>query len=251
MLLTTAVTAINQSRMSDAFKGFSSGSANPFGILSAIFSVYYFLTIFLMLLTFVAMKVVVIAYMKVYDEKGSESPTLAEVWPVFTAYFLKVLVYSVPVSIIITIGWFMCLVPGIYLWVVLAPFEALIIVENRSFGDAFSRCFNLVAKNFWMSLGIYVIGMIIYYFGSWILTGIAGMFVGFSSLFTLKDISNTTIIITSLLGVFGYVFYIIYLVAVNLNYYNLTEHYEGTGMLRKLDTFGNTQSGQNQPEEQY
>lgn len=219
-----------------------------------IFSGMYFLVVLFMWLTSTALQVVVVAYMKVYEERDGETPLFEQVWNEFKRHFLAVALYQVPLFILMFIGLLFCFAPGIYLAVVFAPFVPIIMMENQSFGGAFSRCFTLIRDNFWLSLGIYFVIFLISWFSSGIISLIVGILTGLITYFSTDSISSTVGIVTSVLNVLGFIFYIIMFVSVVMNYYNLTERYEGTGIMRRLNTLGtdHPQTGHNtQREEEY
>ncbi|TDH28766.1 hypothetical protein EXU57_01455 [Segetibacter sp. 3557_3] len=250
MLASTIVNGFYQSRAGNLFRDiFMSGRTTEVMDLS-FFGTTYFLLLVLTLANLTAMKVAIIAYMKVYDQKGRQVPEMAEVWEEFKKYFLKVLVYSIPLLLLIIAGTVLCIAPGVYLMVVLVPFEIMLMVEDRSFSDAFSRCFDLIKNNFWMSLGVYFVCYLIYSCSAGIIGFVVAILGGALSYFTTKDVGQTLAVGTSILNIFSFLFFIVYFVGAVLNYYNLVERYDGTGMLKRLDHLG-TNSDHHQIEEQY
>ena len=73
-------------------------------------------------------------------------------------------------------------------------------------------------------------------------TGIIGSVIGLLSgvlaYFTTKDISTTVGIVTSIFNILSFVFFIVFYISAILNYLSLTESYDGTGMMERLDTLG-------------
>src|SRR5579871_3946578 len=191
-------------------RGFTSRRASSF---DTVFTPEYFLTILLAWLSFVAIRVTIGSYIKFYLENDGAHPTIADVWKYFTRYYFRVLFYTIPVAIIICIGMVCCLVPGIYLMVVLVPFDYILIVENAGFTDAFNRCFAIVKDNFWISLGIYIVAGLIYWFGTLIIGMVVGVIIGLSAYFTTDNIGTTAGMVTSFLNIFSSTFYIIFLVS--------------------------------------
>jgi len=223
-------------------------TSEPLGMFNST----YLLVIILAWLNYNAMTVVIIAYMKVFDRNNGATPSLDEVWREFRKYYLKVLFYTIPVVILLLIGLLLCILPGVYLAVVLTPFAPIIMIENETFSGAFNRCFTIIKENFWMSLGIYFVMYLVYSFSSGIVSLIVGILTGVISWFTTKDVSATVGIVTSVFNVFSFVFFIVYYVSVVLHYFNLAERYDGVGILRKLDTIGtNTSTHNDATEEQY
>lgn len=211
----------------------------------------YFLVLIFSWMNFVAMQVVVISYIKVYEIKNGETPEINEVWDVFKKYFFKVFFYSIPIVLLSVLGLMLCLVPGIYFFVVFVPFSAILIIEDQSFGEAYSRCFRLIKDNFWVSLGIYFLTYLISAFSGGIISAVIGGIAGAISYFTTKDISATVGIVSSILSIFGFIFYIIYYIAVTLHYFNLSERYDGTGMMKKLDSIGGNDQNSDNTQEQF
>ena len=236
MLIAAILSGIYQgeslSNFEEIFKGKKSGKS--FEVFSGLYMVF----ILFLWLTSVALQVVVVSYLKVYEEKDMETPTFEEVWNVFRKHFLPITFYQIPILILILIGSVLCLAPGIYLGVVLAVFSSIIIIEDESFSGAFNRCFTLIKENFWSSLGVYFVIFMISYFGSGIVALVVGIITGVISYLTTEDVKSTIAIVTSILNVLSFVFYILVFVSITINYYNLTERYDGVGILRRLDGLG-------------
>ncbi len=208
-------------------------------IFGSIFTPTYFLIILLFVLGMVAMNVTVASYMKVYDQLET-SPTLEQVWNEFKKYFLRALILSLLISVLIAVGLVLCVLPGIYLAVVFTPVVFIMVNEDASIGEAFSRCFALVKENFWISLGIYFVAYLIYSFAAGIIGVVLGIFIGISTYLSTKEMDSTMAIVNSVTNVFSYMFYVVFAVAVGLHYYNLSEKLDGVGMMRRLDTLGST-----------
>ncbi|HEX8462473.1 MAG TPA: hypothetical protein VF623_13630, partial [Segetibacter sp.] len=82
---------------------------------------------------------------------------------------------------------------------------------------------------------------------SLVMAGIAGTI----SYLTTNDVGSTIGIVTSVLSALSFVFYVIFYVSVTLHYYSLTEKFDGTGMLQRLDALGNSGNDFNNIQEQY
>jgi hypothetical protein len=250
MLVAAVLQGLSQNEVGnffeEIFKGGSSRNVtSPFDFLNQ----YYFLGIFASIGTVVAMQVAIVGYVKVYENNPEQMPEIGEVWEVFKKYFLPVLVYSIPLLILTLLGTALCLAPGVYFAVVFMIFPVVIIMEDETFGGAFNRCFTLIKENFWTSLGIYIVVYLIYAFSSGIISTIVGLVTGLLSYFTTNDVSTTMAIVTSVLNIFTFVFYVVFYISVILNYFTLTEKYDGTGMMRRLDSLGGSTTNNNTEEE--
>ena len=251
-MLTSAVLAgIYQSQWGSVFQAILN-RRNPDAVAPVnLFNWNYFLVLIFGWLNYVAMQVTVISYIKVYEVKNGETPVISEVWFVFKRYFFKVFFYSIPIFLLTVLGCIFCLVPGIYLGVVFVPFSVILIMEDQTFGEAFNRCFRLIKNNVWISLGIYFLTYLISAFSGGIISLIVGGIAGLISYFTTGNLNATIGIVTSILGIFRFIFYIVFYVSVCLHYFNLAEKYDGTGMMRKLDSIGGNDQNFDNIQEQY
>ena len=223
-------------------------NANPY---AGIFSIEYFMVILFMLLTFASMKVVLGAYLKYYLENDGRQPGIEEIWTLYKKYFFRVFFYSIPVGILTIVGCFLCFFPGIYLWVVFVPFTLVIMIEDAGFSEAFYRCFDIIKTNFWPSLAVYLVAVIIYYVSSGIISVVVGLVIGLAAYFTTKDIGATVGIATSFLNIFSFTFYIIYFIAAAFQYFSLAEGRDGTGILNRIENIGSDKNNFDNIEEQY
>lgn len=217
----------------DIFKGITTRRE-----MSDTFTLGYFLNIGLYYVLYCAMHTAITAYFIVYEEKQGESPTMPEVWNCFARNFLKVVLYSIPTLIVTLIGLVLCLVPGVYFGVVLAPFATVVMVEGRSFTDSFNRCFQIIRENFWVSLAIYFVSYIVYSFMSGIISFILGIIFGVTAFMTTKQFGTAYVLIMSATSIFQFIFYIVFYVSVILNYYSLVERTDGTGLMDRINAIG-------------
>lgn len=220
-----------------------------FSFFSQIFTGTYFLILLLVVLGMVAMKISIAAYMKLYEQTNT-SPSVEEVWREFRKYFFPAFFLTLIIWVLVIIGLAFCILPGIYLAVVFTPAVVIMVNEDATIGQAFSRCFELVKENFWMSLGIYFVSILIYYVASSIIGVVIGLVTGVASYLTTHQINSTFSAVTSVASIFGYIFYIIYFVSVCFNYYSLAEKIDGFGMMKRLDDLGSVNPN-NTIEEQY
>lgn len=249
MLTCSIFSGLYQSQFGSIFKEIFSNTGRqvkPF----EMFGTNYFLLIIFSLVNMIAMQTAVIAYMKVYSNKA-ELPVFDEVWTEFKKYFIPIFFYSIPIYLLIILGMFFCLAPGIYFAVVLIPFPIVVMVEDASFGKAFNRCFQIIKQNFWPSLGIYFVTYLIYSFAAGIIAAVVTVISGLLTYFTTKDISTTIGIATSTLSIFSYIFYVVFYVAVVLHYFSLVEKMDGSGIMQRIDKIGSSDSDFNNIKEQY
>lgn len=227
---------INQIRMLDAVEeGLLYTSGNP---LSKILNPLYFLAIIFRLITYMMLELTAIGYIAAYAQKGGIAPTVEEVWSYVKYYFFRVLGASIVVGLIVGIAFLFCVIPGVYLWPMLSLVMPIIMIENGEFGYAMSRSFSLVKDNYWMTLGVLFIMLIIILAGNMIFTVPITIFT-IGSLFTTgHKLSYTGSILALIASHVCMVFYMLISIAVTLNYYSLVEKKEGAGLMERINSIG-------------
>lgn len=212
---------------------------------SSIFGIGYFLSIAALLFSQILVYAYVASYLKVYEDKNGISPTVEEVWIVFRRNILVVFFYGLLLLILIAIGSVLCLAPGVYLSTVFAPFAYIIIIEDdKSLGNVFSRCFTLIKENFWSCLGLYIVCSLLSSICSGMVSLVVGGIGGLISYFTTRDIGASLGIYTSVSQVFGAAFSILLYLAVGLQYFSLEEKENGTGLMSRIQNMDNNAEDQ-------
>jgi hypothetical protein len=125
------------------------------------------------------------------------------------------------------------------------------VSENASMGEAFSRCFDLIKENFWISLAIYLVCYIIFAVSASVVGLLVSMLVGAASYFTTKEINSTVPLVAAVLNLIQYFFYVIFFISAGLHYYNLVEMKDGIGLARRLENLGGNINPNANIEEQY
>ncbi|HVB03653.1 MAG TPA: hypothetical protein VNE41_08020 [Chitinophagaceae bacterium] len=198
-----------------------------------------------------AVGVMVNAYMLCYDA-GPGIPSIDGVWKHFRKFYLKVLLYSIPVGLLIGAGSLICVLPGIYLGVVLTNYISIAVMEDASLGVTFNRCFTLIRGNFWLSLGIYLIVYLIAFMASLTIGIIFGVAGGIWMLVSVHSYNTLPWIFLVIINVFRLIFYIIPTVSITLHYFTLTERVDGLGLIRKVGQIGVPLEGMpGEPDEEF
>ena len=140
---------------------------SPFDFLSDFFT-WYLILIITKIIIYTFLSSLIYGYISIYAEKGPGFD-LNDVRPVALSYFFPFMLAGFVVMLIVMVGIIFCIVPGIYLGVCLSFIFVVMIIEKKSFGDAFSRSFNIAHKDFWMTLllmlavavGLMLVGVIL------------------------------------------------------------------------------------------
>ncbi|MGF7041474.1 hypothetical protein [Mucilaginibacter lappiensis] len=247
-----------QLKMTNAMTNLSSGTYNSMEYKPSVWSFFgieYFFTIIFALFSFVTIQVTVLSYIALYKEKEKQVPTTEEMWGYIKYYYLRVLGSTILLNFLLGFAFLFCLVPGFYLAPIFALVFPIMVMENSSFGYAFSRCFFLIKENWWVTFGTLIVIWIIFYVCMMVITIPASMInvvslllhpqKGFSSL------SVPAAIITAVLQHLCQIFTILPITTLCLCYFNLTESKDGTSLLDRIDKLGTTNPDSDLPVEEY
>jgi len=252
---TKMVNLVNNITTSDPDSYGTDGITNPFSALTRQFGVTYFLTILFQLCSWTALTVTVLSYMAVYKTKGNIAPTPEEVWGYVKYYFFKIMGSIFLTLIILIIGFVCCLVPGIWLYPIMSLIFPIMIIENTGFGYAFGQSFRLIKENWWTTFGaLFIMGVIVYILVAVITLPVGAANIGSMLLHPGKGVhlSQTLIIVSTVLVTICHVFYILPTVALGLCYFNLTELKDAPGLIDRINQLGNNDAANtNQPTEEY
>lgn len=209
-------------------------------------AVWLSLMFLFLMLSYIVVLIVIYEYFRLYEKQpATRSIEVSEIWPAVKTNFLPMVGASLLVAVVIFAGFLLLLGPGVYLSIVLSLIVPILIIEQKSIGESFTRCFKLITDKWWSTCGLIVV------------TGIIAVIMGqvfaipqyiFTFLVAAHKASAETavppwqeagLVISSTFSTFGSsMLQAIPLVAVGFQYYNLVERREAAGLMAKLDTFG-------------
>lgn len=165
--------------------------------------------------------------------------------------FFRILGYALLSGIVSGIGFLFCLVPGIYLYVVLFPGLALMVMEDLSISDAFSKSFKLIKDNWWITFATILVFTIlisvlgyVFQIPAFIYTIIEGFTAASNSPNDPSAIGeiyqNWMYLLFSAIGAIGQYFLSLFsVIMLALVYFNLSEKQEFKGTYNQIDQIGN------------
>ncbi len=157
---------------------------------------------------------------------------------------------SLLAGLMVVVGLFFCIIPGIYLYVPLSLVFAIMAFYDMGVGDSIAYCFKLIKSNWWMSfLTLFIMG-IIYYLGSSIfqvpvfiyslvkaMTVSQDIAVGGTA--DLSEIVDWIYILLSLIAYIArYVFYVLMIICSTFIFFNLNEKKNKTGAYEAIESLG-------------
>ncbi len=243
MIVAAILGVIVNIKQQEITNGISSAGLTP--SFSGIVDVYkyLFLSIIINLIGMSALQCIVIGYIKLYAKTGQGNLASEDVWNEARQYILPVIFISILVFLLVFIGFMLCVIPGIFLGVSLFAILYAYIIEEKNFGDAFNRSIKLTGQNWWMTLGLIVVTVIILYIIQ-ILLSIPAIILGFKSLFfnmtqqTDVVLSTGFYIANSITALFSFVIYSMLIIIMAFHYYSLVEMKERPSLQEKIDNIG-------------
>lgn len=234
-------TGVEQQKAMSSVQG--NGAVDDPMLFAKNMGMYGGLSMIILLFAVTSLNCIVIGYIKLYAEGGSESINTSDLWKQLSSNFWKVFGASILAGIVIMIGSIFCLLPGIYLGVSLSLMLPIIIIERSSIDTAFGRSFKLIKSKFWMTLGMLIIVYVIIYILT-IIFSIPAMLAGLKPLLT--NISNAQsgepmvfgiwyYILNSVTTVITYALTAIPMIMLTLHYYSQIEATEKPSLSTKID----------------
>lgn len=209
----------------------------------------YLLMMFLSWMTTLFIISITYQFMVKYNNDDLENFTIGELFGKAVQKLPGLVLLSFLIFIVVFVGIFLFILPGIYLAVTLSLAYPVYLFENVGIGEAFSRPFRLIRGKWWSTFGVIFIGAMMAYAVSLVFS-IPFLFIYISELFTLvqeapDDPSAFANMFTSgymtfamtISNIGSYVSYSVPLVALGYQYSNLVERTESRGLLSQIDDF--------------
>lgn len=222
-------------------------STNPLAVFSSEAFSWLGVSVVFSVFGYLCCLIVITEFMRLYAlHEEPETISLQEIWEGVKRNIMKMIGVGILVSILLTIATIFFIIPGIYLSIVLSLVVPIIIIEDKAFGEAFSRCFYLISEKWWSTFGLILVTSIIAGVMALVFTIPQYIFTYIISTHKLSGGSaepalweQAGLIISSMLYTFGgSLLRSIVIIAVVFQYYNLVERKESLGLLSKVDAFG-------------
>lgn len=216
---------------------------NPLAfVLNPSYIGFFFLSSFSALLNFS----IIFNFMKIYQDKYPEKITVTEILNASWKHLLPLFLLGIIAMILITLGFFALVVPGIFLMVVLSLSIPILFFEGGGVFEAIGRSFKLIKGKWWSTFGLLFVASILMYAVSMIFILPFYVFY-FLSIFTLVEESGITAntsswwfqmgMTLSVMFMFlgSFLAYSIPMVALSFQYFNLKERQESVGLMHEIE----------------
>tara|TARA_A100000171_G_scaffold14485_1_gene12794 strand:+ start:391 stop:1293 length:903 start_codon:yes stop_codon:yes gene_type:complete len=230
-------------------------------IIIDMFSLYG-LVLISAVVTSAVLPAVAYGYMRAYEHKAPVDIRIPDVTKNLLSRIFNLLVFNVLTAIVVVIGMFFFLIPGVYLMIVLSLGSAIIVFEDNNPIDAFGRAFKLIKDKWWSTLGLLFVTAIIGYVISGLFSLPRTLLVFGDALTSVQESgdlssldesnfgSNPLSILFSVLETFGAILtYSISFLALAFQYFNLVERRESRGLMSRIEQMDD--AGTTEDEETY
>ncbi len=215
--------------------------------LAASTVIFYGVFIILMMLGYTMVICVLYSYIKLYVEKGKDNFDLNDIWELAHENYLKTLLLQIIYGVLITLGFILCIIPGIYLMVALFPVFFIAIFEEAGISASFKRSFSLHKGYWWQTFALLLVIYLIIGFISQIFV-LPPYFAAFFMAF--NDFSPKTIMYVVLAFIFIYLIGMmlvntIPLIIIAFQYFNIVEAKENPSLVNRIQQIDSTNDNQN------
>lgn len=128
------------------------------------------------------------SYIEVYIKKGKGNFELSEISPYLFSNGLLAIGASFVLFFLVMIGIVLCIIPGLYFANTYSLVFFILIFEKKGFANAFSRSASLIRQQWWNTLLINIVGIIIIWTVSMIMS-IPTMITGLSKNILNRDLA--------------------------------------------------------------
>jgi hypothetical protein len=166
-------------------------------------------------------------YIEAYVKNGKGNFELSDITPQLFNNGLLAIGASLAVFVMVIFGLILCILPGIYFANTLSPVIIILLFERKGIAAAFTRSAFLVNRQWWNTILINIVGLIIIWMVSFVFS-IPGMLAGFSISLTdpattLQNYPDWYWILSGISTIVSSVFYIIPYTFIAFQYFNLDE----------------------------
>lgn len=239
---------------------FDPNSGGLFGNFLGDTFMWFGISMIFLMFGYIVSLIVVFEFIRLYEKK--ENPELIdvpEIWEAVKQFILPMIGAGIAITVIISLGILFLIIPGIYLMVVFSLIAPVMIIERKSFSDAFSRCFKLISDKWWSTFGLLFVTTLIAGFMAFVFAIPQYIFTFLIAFHKTSDVGaqpelwqQAGLIIGTMIYSFGAnLLQGIVFIAVAFQFYNLVERREAQGLMSKVESFGQDTAQSAKHEETY
>jgi len=205
------------------------------------FGYTYFLSMSFSLVSHIIIILTVTCYIAVYKDKGNEPGGVDEVWSYVKYYFFRVAGSYLALLVLICASALLFLLPGIYFAIVFSIIIPIMVIENSTFGYAFSRSFVLMKDRWWQTFGIIIVSELIITAAMFSVGIPVGLIVWGSTFLTNVKGYDIYVYATVIVSHLLQFLYILPLIVVTLTYFSYNEEKDQGALFERIEMIGKHQ----------
>jgi len=211
----------------------------------------YWITLLFSVINGTVVLLTTLSYISLYRDKGKQAPSVAEVWGYFRYFFFRVFFTNILTTLLVILGFILCIIPGIYFAPIMGLVAPIMIMENASLSYSFNHSFKLIKENWWFVFGTLLIIIIIYFAANALVILPALIITGGAQWISGMKFNSTEIIARAISTNLCHIFYIVPCIAVTLIYFSLSDQKHGTSLINRIQMLGKRPMGGDNSTEQY
>lgn len=222
---------------------FSSSSIYDYADLmesyAAMFTMGAIIVSFLSIMVTYCILLYVISYMALYVKSPDGTVKNSEVWSKLANAFLPMIGGAIIFGLLSTIGFVLCIIPGIIVYVYLGFYAYVYINEDQGVINSFYRSYEIVSNNWWVTFGYGLVFLILVSIGSLVFT-IPTYLIGLGYALQIDFLTGDVFmyIATFISSVGQLLLYPILYIAMGVMYYSHRNKIERVDMVTEIDTIG-------------
>jgi len=194
---------------------------------------------------------VVLNYFKLYLDSDDENQeiTVTQLWQATKAKILSLIGLSFLVMIMITIGMFLFIIPGIYLAFALSFTGVVLVIEDKGVFDSIARSFTVIGGHWWSTFGLLFVVSIITSVVSYAFLIPLYIILGIFGLSNAQDPASNLDTIISVYQIIMLIYMPLYYLvvvmltsvsisALVLKYFSIVEEKESVGTMQEIENLG-------------
>jgi hypothetical protein len=219
----------------------------------ATYTGLYFISILIEVLTHTLIMLTCLCFMALYRDKGNTAPSVTEVWGYLKYYFFRFFGSYILLILLMLGGLVLCIVPGIYLSVVISLILTIMVMENGSLNYSYSRAFKLIKDKWWHVFGIVFLTFLLIGIATLLIILPSEVIAAFVVFLTGSHGYSIYLIAYNIAIHLGQFLYLLPFIAIALAYFSLSEQKEDISLLKRIEMLGKHEPETDRPatEEEY
>lgn len=208
------------------------------------YSFWFFLSSLLQALVSLMVSLSIFAYIKIYNHREDDHIPVSDVWAEVRRYLLPAIGVSILYGISVAIGFFLLLIPGIYMAVRFSMALPAVAFKNLGSLEALSYSSNLTREYWWRTFGLLLLFLIFSLMVRVVFSLPGSIFIGAEAFLSISETDDPSqfelpkwsLLIHAILELAGNILALIILyMGISFHFGALVEAKESTGLMDEIE----------------